>query len=105
MKLIAVLTDPDTIEAVTSALDEDADPIEPRPARAPSDDPMLGFDVPREQHEDAQLEQGRATRRKQLFDAQDQIDERRSGLIDEIERQLQTTTDRDHLFTIRFSIG
>ena len=37
MKLIAMLTDPRTIEAVTSALDEDADPLEPRPARPPPD--------------------------------------------------------------------
>ena len=51
-----------------------------------------------------QLEQRRAIKRKHLFDAQDEIDERRSALIDEIERQLQTTTDREHLFTIRFSI-
>lgn len=37
MKLIAMLTEPRAIEAVTSALDEDADPLEPRPARPPPD--------------------------------------------------------------------
>lgn len=51
-----------------------------------------------------QLEQRRTTKRKHLFDAQDEIDARRSALIDEIERQLRTTADHEHLFTIRFFI-
>ncbi len=56
MKLIAVLTDPNTIEAVTSSLEEDANPLEPRPARPPPDDPMSDFDGPPTQDEDVQLD-------------------------------------------------
>lgn len=38
-----------------AVLDEDADPIEARPARPPPDDPMVDVDVQREQGEDVQL--------------------------------------------------
>jgi len=55
MKLIAVLTDPNTIEAVTASLEEDANPLEPRPASPPPDDPMSDFDGPPTQGEDVQL--------------------------------------------------
>ena len=51
------------------------------------------------------LEQRRNTKRKHLFDAQDEIDTRRSALIDEIERQLQTTSTCDALFTLRWQIA
>jgi len=55
MKLIAVLTDANTIEAVTASLEEDANPLEPRRARPPPDDPMSDFDGPPTQREDVQL--------------------------------------------------
>jgi len=50
------------------------------------------------------LEQQLHSKRRQLFDAQDEIDNQRSRLIDDIERQLQTSTDRDTLFTVRWQL-
>jgi hypothetical protein len=50
------------------------------------------------------LEQQLHSKRRQLFDAQDEIDNQRSKLIDDIERQLQTTADRDTLFTVRWQL-
>ncbi|PIE24050.1 MAG: DEAD/DEAH box helicase [Planctomycetota bacterium] len=48
------------------------------------------------------LEQRRNQQRRQLFEAQDEIDERRGQLIEEIEKQLQTEATRDMMFTIRW---
>lgn len=54
MKLIAVLSDPRTIEALTRALDEEADPLPSHPARPPPDDTWQGAEfVPTD---DEQLE-------------------------------------------------
>ena len=50
------------------------------------------------------LEQQLHSKRRQLFDAQDEIDNQRSRLIDDIERQLQTSSDRDTLFTVRWQL-
>lgn len=50
------------------------------------------------------LEQQLHSKRRQLFDAQDEIDNQRSRLIGDIERQLQTSTDRDTLFTVRWQL-
>jgi adenine-specific DNA-methyltransferase len=50
------------------------------------------------------LEQQLHAKRKQLFDAQDEVDRQRTKLIDDIERQLQTSADRDTLFTIRWQL-
>jgi adenine-specific DNA-methyltransferase len=50
------------------------------------------------------LEQQLHSKRRQLFDAQDEIDNQRSKLIDDIERQLQTSADRDTLFTVRWQL-
>jgi len=49
-----------------------------------------------------QLEQRRSQQRRQLFEAQDEIDERRGQLIEEIEKQLQTEATRDMMFIIRW---
>ena len=38
------------------------------------------------------------------FDAQDEIDTKRSALIEEIERRLRTTTTLDLLFTLRWTL-
>jgi len=56
MKLIAMLTDPNTIEAVTASLDEDANPLEPRRARPPPSDPMSDFEGPPTQEVDVPLD-------------------------------------------------
>jgi len=48
------------------------------------------------------LEQRRSSRRRQLFDAQDDVDKKRTQLIDDIERQLRTRAERETLFTIRW---
>jgi adenine-specific DNA-methyltransferase len=50
------------------------------------------------------LEQRRSTKRRQLFDAQDEVDKKRTELIDEIERQLRTSAERETLFTIRWAL-
>ena len=50
------------------------------------------------------LEQQLHSKRRQLFDAQDEIDNQRTKLIDDIERQLQTSADRDTLFTVRWQL-
>ena len=51
------------------------------------------------------LEQRRATKRRELFDAQDQVDERRAQLIEDIERQLSTSSERHTVFTIRWTLN
>lgn len=48
------------------------------------------------------LEQRRTTKRRQLFDAHDEVDRKRSRIIEEIERQLETNAERETLFTIRW---
>jgi adenine-specific DNA-methyltransferase len=50
------------------------------------------------------LEAKRNTKRRQLFDAQDDVDRKRADLIEEIERQLQTKTRVEPLFTLRWSL-
>lgn len=50
------------------------------------------------------LEQHRTTKRRSLFDAQDEIDRRRKALIEEIEGKLQQKTTQQSLFTIRWSL-
>ncbi len=50
------------------------------------------------------LEQQIHSKRRQLFDAQDEIDNQRTKLIDEIELQLQTSAERETLFTIRWQL-
>lgn len=51
------------------------------------------------------LEQKRTAKRRQLFDAQDDVDRKRSELIEEIERQLRTTERCEPLFTIRWTLA
>lgn len=51
------------------------------------------------------LESRRATRRRSLFEAQDEIDARRDALISDIERKLGRDTDVQRLFTIRWRLG
>jgi len=48
------------------------------------------------------LEQRRNNKRRQLFDAQDDVDRKRTQLIEDIERQLKTSAERETLFTIRW---
>lgn len=50
------------------------------------------------------LEQQLHSKRRQLFDAQDEIDNQRTKLIDDIERQLQTSAHRATLFTVRWQL-
>lgn len=48
------------------------------------------------------LEQRRNSKRRQLFDAQDDVDKKRTLLIEDIERQLKTSAECETLFTIRW---
>jgi hypothetical protein len=50
------------------------------------------------------LESERGKRRRALFDAQDQIDQRRDQLIAEIEGKLQQKIDSKQLFAIRWQV-
>ncbi len=50
------------------------------------------------------LERERTNKRKRLFEAQDEIDEKRDALIGEIESRLQQDTSRERLFTIRWGL-
>lgn len=47
----------------------------------------------------------RNTKRRQLFDAQDDVDKKRAELIEEIERQLQTKTSIEPVFTLRWTLA
>jgi hypothetical protein len=48
---------------------------------------------------------GRFNKRRQLFEAQDDVDRKRAELIEEIERQLQTKTSIKPVFTLRWTLG
>lgn len=50
------------------------------------------------------LEQRRNAKRRQLFDAQDEVDKKRTELIEDIEKQLRTSAEREALFTIRWEL-
>ena len=50
------------------------------------------------------LEAERSKRRRALFDAQDQIDQRRDKLIEEIEGKLQQKVNSQQLFSVRWQI-
>lgn len=50
------------------------------------------------------LEQRRTTKRRQIFDAQDDVDKKRSGLIEDIERQLETRTSLEQVFVLRWHL-
>ena len=51
------------------------------------------------------LEAKRNAKRRQLFEAQDDVDRKRAELIEEIERQLQTKTRIEPVFTLRWTLG
>lgn len=50
------------------------------------------------------LESQRNTKRKSLFDAQDEIDERKSSLIGDVEARLQQSVEMTQIFAIRWSL-
>lgn len=51
------------------------------------------------------LEAKRNTKRRQLFDAQDDVVKRRDALIEDIEKQLQTNTSIAQVFTLRWTLA
>lgn len=51
-----------------------------------------------------QLEQKRTAFRRELFEAQDAIDQDKDGLLDSIEERLRQTTHSETLFQIKFSL-
>lgn len=51
-----------------------------------------------------ELELQRNTKRKSLFDAQDEIDERKSSLIGDVEAGLQQSIEMNQIFAIRWSL-
>jgi adenine-specific DNA-methyltransferase len=50
------------------------------------------------------LEAARSTKRRSLFDAQDEIDKMRGDLIEELEGQLQQVQSLEGVFTIRWRV-
>ena len=48
-----------------------------------------------------ELEQQRNQKKRTLFDAQDQIEQRKDSLISEVEARLQQQTSRQNVFTIK----
>ena len=50
------------------------------------------------------LEKTRSTRRRELFDAQDAIDENRDELIKNIEKQLKQTRSSQVLYKVRWEV-
>lgn len=50
------------------------------------------------------LEAKRNSKRRQLFDAQDEVVKRRDALIEDIEKQLQTKTSIDLVFAVRWTL-
>lgn len=51
------------------------------------------------------LEAKRNTKRRQLFEAQDDVDRKRAELIEEIEHQLKAKTSIEPIFTLRWTLG
>lgn len=51
-----------------------------------------------------ELESQRNSKRKSLFDAQDEIDERKSSLIGDVEERLQQNIEMTEMFAIRWSL-
>ena len=51
------------------------------------------------------LEQRRTAKRRQLYEAQDEVDRKRSELIDEIERQLKTKAHCEVVLTLRWVLA
>jgi ERCC4-related helicase len=51
------------------------------------------------------LEQRRTAKRRQLFEAQDNVDKKRAELIEEIERQLKTKAQSESVFMIRWTLA
>ncbi len=52
-----------------------------------------------------ELEQQRNQKKRTLFDAQDQIEERKDSLISDVETRLQQRTSRQNVFTIRWRLA
>lgn len=52
-----------------------------------------------------ELEKKRIEKRKHLFEAQDQIDSKKDGLLTDIEARLNQTVDEEGIFTIRWRIS
>jgi ERCC4-related helicase len=52
----------------------------------------------------ARLERERNTKRRNLFERQDQIDQEKEGLIDEVQRRLDQETTRSCLYRLRWTV-
>ncbi len=46
----------------------------------------------------------RNKQRKELFDRQDEVDERRETLINQLEEKIDQRTEQQHLFTISWEV-
>ena len=66
---------------------------------APTLEEKLGL-----QKQQRELESQRNRSRKELFDKQDEVDERRESLIESLEGKLNKQTSTENLFTIQWSV-
>lgn len=73
-------------------------------ARKASKDAVSLQDKLAAQKEVKSLDGKRHDKRRQLFEAQDDIERRRNGLIEDIERRLGTTATRETMFTLRWTL-
>ena len=53
----------------------------------------------------SELEKQRHRKRRDIFDAQDEIESRKEGLIVEVEARLKQKVTENHLFTIRWIVN
>ena len=51
-----------------------------------------------------EMEKKQGSKRKHLFQAQDEVDERRDHLIEETQKKLEQSVQSKHLFTIRWTV-
>ena len=56
------------------------------------------------QKQQRELEQKRNRLRRELFDRQDEVEERRNGLINQLEAQLQQHVTEQMLFTVKWEL-
>jgi hypothetical protein len=86
-----------TLERELKTLD-----VEIRAARKDSKTKVVLADKLEAQRRIKTLEKRRNSKRRQLFDAQDDVEKKRTQIIENIERQLKTSAERETLFTIRW---
>lgn len=87
------------LEASIKELDRDIKEVRRNAKIAPTLEEKLSW-----QKKQRDLERTRNKQRKELFDRQDEVDQRRESLIEKLEARLNQRTEIETLFTIRWSL-